>query len=580
MNSLRQLIPYLRPYRSTLWIGVICAVLNNAIGALTPWVLKLAVDDFSNSISRSKLLLYAGGILAIALVAGVLRYYMRKLMIGVSRYVELDLRNHLFAKLQHLSASFYNRQRTGDLMTRMTNDMDSVRNVLGPGIMYPVDTITTAAFSLSMMIILSPKLTLYVVLLAPLVSASVYYLGRVTYKLHTRIQEQYSSLSDQAQENLSGVRVVRSFGQEESEIRKFSELNQEYVRRNLDMAKVQAMFIPVMILMFELGTAMILLLGGRGIIKNELTLGDFVAFVGYLGMLAWPMIAVGWVANLFQRGAASFKRITELLNLEPEIANPEQTKTPAAIHGEITFEHVSFAYSEHKKTLHDINLAILPGQTIAIVGRTGSGKTSLISLIPRLFDPAEGRILIDGIPTTEWDLKQLRSIIGMVPQDTLLFSDTVRENIVFGNPEFSEDDFLDAVEISQIRKDVEGFREGFQATVGERGITLSGGQKGRTALARALLRNPKILILDDCLSAVDTHTEEEILKGLRRFTKDRTTIIVSHRVSTVKHAQEIIVLDQGAIVERGNHEALIALGGYYADLDRMQRLEEELESEA
>jgi ATP-binding cassette, subfamily B, multidrug efflux pump len=476
-----------------------------------------------------------------------------------------------------LPSSFYNRHRTGDLMTRLTSDLDSVRNVLGPGIMYPMDTISMAIFVLAMMVVISLKMTLMVLLFAPLVSLTVFYLGRITYKLHTRIQEQFSTLSACAEENFAGVRIVRAFAQEDREIRKFDDLHREYVKRNLAMVRVQAAFMPAMFLMFEIGTAMILLLGGYGILRNQLSLGDFVAFVGYLSMLAWPMIAVGWVANLFQRGAASMQRISTILDIEPEIQQPEAARVPEQTRGEIVFENVGFSYGEEVTTLTGLDFTIPAGKTVAIVGRTGSGKSSLVSLIPRLYDPNSGRVLIDGIPTSEWDLSALRDMIGMVPQEASLFSESLSANIRFG-AESADDERMKAMsEIAQLSKDVADFRDGYDTVVGERGLTLSGGQKGRTALARALLKDPKILILDDALAAVDTQTEEQILEKLREFMKGRTSIIISHRVSTVKAADEIFVLDKGQVVERGTHEELLECGGYYAELERMQRLEAELE---
>jgi ATP-binding cassette subfamily B protein len=578
MNSLRALLPYLRPYRVAILWGALSALLTSALGAIVPWIMKLAIDSIESGAALRMLGKYALAIVGVTLVAGFFRFLMRRLLIGMSREVELDLRNRLFAQLQRLPASFYNRNRTGDLMARMTNDLDSVRMVLGPGIMYPIDTFGLAVFSIAMMLVVSPKLTLLVLLMSPVVSASVFYLGRLTHRLYTRIQEQYSALSDMAQENLSGARIVRAFAQEEREIGKFDAVNQEYVRRNVAMVKVQAMFMPLMFLFFEAGTAWILWIGGKGIIRGELSLGDFVAFVGYLGMLAWPMIAVGWVANLIQRGAASMKRINAVLDVAPEIAQPARPNVPEEIRGEVVFSDVSFGYGE-VEILREIDLRIPAGQTVAIVGRTGSGKSTLINLLTRTFDPTFGKVLVDGLPTTEWDIEKLRAHIGMVPQDTFLFSATIEENIMFGKEAASREEVARAAEISQVSQDIAGFSRGYETRVGERGLTLSGGQKGRTTLARAVLRDPEILILDDALSAVDTHTEEEILRRLRKFMRGRTSILISHRVSTVKDADCIYVIEQGRIVESGRHEELLRQGGYYAELERRQRIEAELEME-
>lgn len=579
MKSLKHLLPYLGRYRTDIAWGCIAAIFSTALYALAPWVLKLAVDDLKGNITAAKLAEYAGIIVGLSLVGGIFRYYMRMLLIGMSRRVEQDLRDTVFAHLQSQPMQYYTRHRTGDLMARMTNDLDSVRNVLGPGFMYPIDTGLTAIFSLALMIMISPKLTLMTLTITPLVSYSVYKLSKVTHKLSTEIQEQYSRLSDQAQENLSGARVVRAFSQEDQERRKFDDLNQDYVKRNLAMTRVQALFFPLMGFFFEVGAALILLVGGYGIIRNEMSLGDFVAFVGYLGMLAWPMIAVGWVANLLQRGAASMKRIQELLDTKPAILSPAEPRSPRERTGEIRFENVSYNYGAGDAALENVTLTIEPGQTVAFVGATGCGKTTLIQLIPRLLDPTDGRVLIDGVPTVEWDTQKLRECVAMVPQDGFLFSETVYNNLIFGNPQASRDEALAAARVSRIDKDVDNFAEGYETMVGERGVTLSGGQKGRLALARALVRDPLILILDDALAAVDTHTEEEILSGLRKFMLNRTSILISHRVSTVRESDQIFVLENGRIIEQGSHDELVAMNGYYADMERRQRLEEELELE-
>ncbi|MBI5059454.1 ABC transporter ATP-binding protein [candidate division KSB1 bacterium] len=578
MFALKALLPFLRPYRRPFLLGSLFALTNNAIGVLVPWLLKLAVDELQSGTTSSELGRYAGLILLVAVASGVLRFFMRYILIGVSRKVELDLRNAIFATLQRLPLSYYNRRRTGDLISRSSSDLDSVRNVLGPGIMYPIDTLTMAAFALVMMVMISGKLTLLTLAAAPVVSLSVFWLGKASYKLQTRIQEQYSALTDCAQENFAGVRVVRAFSQEQRELEKFDGLNREYVRRNLAMTKVQALFMPVMFLLFEIGTALILLIGGRAIIGGEISLGDFVAFVGYLSMLAWPMIAVGWVANLFQRGAASMKRISEILDTRPEIADPPGGRVPDFPRGEIQFDGVNFSYTGERENLGGIDLKIPAGSTVAFVGRTGSGKSTLASLVPRLLDPGTGTVRIDGIPTTEWKLAELRAMVGMVPQDALLFSDTLRNNICFGITDPDPAKFDAVTRTARLAKDVEQFHDGYHTLVGERGLTLSGGQKGRAALARALIRDPRILILDDALAAVDTHTEEEILQGLREFMRGRTSILISHRISTVKDADQIFVLDKGRLIEQGTHAELIARGGYYADLDRMQTLEAELET--
>jgi len=597
-KNLRPLVPYLKRYRSGLFWGGLCVLFNNGVWILFPQVLRRAVNDLHSGVTRQKLLTYSLLILAIALIKGVFQFLTRWVVIGISRDIEFDLRNDLFAHLERLSYSYYQRNRTGDIMARATNDLNAVRMLLGPAIMYSANTIVFTAGALGFMLAISPKLTIYAFLPLPIASIVIQYFGRRIHERFERIQAMFSDISARAQENFSGARVIRAYVQEQAEIAAFENANQEYIRRSLGLVRLMGMLWPTLELMLGAAVVIVLWLGGREVLLGKISVGDFVAFNTYMVQLTWPVIALGWVINIFQRGTASLVRINEILSQQPEIVdesaltldtlNNGATGVPpvhptadadAEIQGEIEFHNLSFAYNG-TSVLKEINLRIPAGSSLAIVGPTGSGKTTLVNLIPRISDAEPGAVLIDGRPIRQFPLDSLRRHIGFVPQETFLFSDTIRENIAFGiaqeDGEARLDDIKAAAEAANIAEDIESFPEGYNTTVGERGITLSGGQKQRTAIARALLRSPRILILDDALSSVDTHTEDKILNHLREIMRGRTTIFISHRVSTVRNADCIAVLHQGRIVELGTHDQLIALNGYYTDLYNKQLLEEEL----
>jgi len=496
-------------------------------------------------------------------------------MISASRKIEYDLRGDLFDHLQRLSLSFYERTRTGDVMARATNDLNAVRMFLGPAIMYMANTFFIVAFGLALMISIDPRLTLYSLLPFPVLTIVVHRLGNTMHRRYERIQEQYSDLTTHVQENLSGIRVVKAYVREEDEIRRFRGLNTEFLRRNMAMVKVWGIFFPVMSLLTGAALLIVLWAGGMRVVDGRLTLGGFIAFTSYLAMLTWPAIAFGWVLSLIQRAAASMGRLGKLFDEEPEFAGPGGGGD-RAVRGALAFEGVSLACNG-TKVLDRIDLSIAEGETLAVVGPIGSGKTSLVRLIPRLTDPTEGRVLIDGEPLASSSLERIRGAIGYVPQETFLFSLTIEENVRFGAPDLSDDDLRRVCELARVAEDVEQFPEGYATPVGERGVLLSGGQKQRIALARALARDPRILVLDDALSAVDLYTEEKILRGLRRFREGRTTVIVSHRLSAVRDADRIVVLGEGRIIERGTHRELIAGGGAYTRIHERQLLRRELE---
>jgi ATP-binding cassette subfamily B protein len=579
MSPARRLLAYLLRYRRDFAIGFICVVGTAAIGLASPWVLKLAIDDLTQGVDASKIRLYAGVVLALAAAGGTLRFLMRRIIIGASRRIEYDLRNDFFAHLQRLDLGYFQRNRTGDLMSRATNDLSSVRMMIGPAVMYSATTALTFIVGIALMFSIDARLTLISLIPLPLISLSVWYFGTIIHRRYERIQEQLSEISAIAQETFSGVRVVRAYGQEGPETTRFRLANDEYVRRNMGLVHVQALFFPVMGLLMGVGAILVLWLGSLEVVAGRLTVGELVAFNAYLMMLAWPMIAFGWVTNLLQRGMASWKRMLEIFDTAPAIVDgpsPGPIRAVEDITGEVEFRRLTFTHGE-QPVLLEITAVLRAGTTTAIVGPTGAGKSTLLNLLPRLYDPPPGTVFIDGVDVREIPLHVLRGAIGFVPQEPFLFGASIEENVAFGTQrEDGRQPVEAAAAIARLDKDVDSFPKGYDTVVGERGITLSGGQKQRTAIARAVVIDPKILILDDALSAVDTYTEEEILGRLREVMRQRTALIVSHRVSTVRHADLILVLSGGRIVERGTHDQLVAANGVYAALHRKQLLEEEL----
>ncbi|MHB8217850.1 MAG: ABC transporter ATP-binding protein [Candidatus Sulfotelmatobacter sp.] len=573
-KSMRPLLPYLKRYRWGFVAGALCIVLSNGAQAGLPLVIGNAARSLAGGVTPHKLYIFTLQVLALAVVRGIFLFLTRWIVIGISRDIEFDLRNDLFAHLETLSYSYYQRMRTGDIMARVTNDLNAVRMLMGPAIMYSANTFVFTAAALWFMFHTSPKLTMYAFLPLPVVSVVIQYFGRRIHERFERIQAMFSDISARAQENFSGARVIRAYVQEEAEIASFEAANQEYVARSLKLVRLMGMLWPTLELMLGLALVLVLWIGGREVLAGRMDIGAFTAFNIYMMQLTWPVIALGWVVNIFQRGTASLVRLNEILHEQPEIKD-ELGASVLEVQGEIEFRGLNFEY-DGKPVLRDLNLRIPAGSSMAIVGPTGSGKTTLVNLIPRIYDAAPGMVLLDGRPIREFSVASLRKSIGFVPQETFLFSDRIRENIALGVESATDPEIHDAADAANIASDIESFPERYQTLVGERGITLSGGQKQRTAIARALIRNPRILILDDALSSVDTHTEDKILNHLREVMQGRTTIFISHRVSTVRNADRIAVLHDGRIVESGTHDELLALNGYYSDLYNKQLLEEEL----
>jgi ATP-binding cassette, subfamily B, multidrug efflux pump len=583
MHHLRTLIPYLRPHRLVLLAGLFLVAASNVFDVLTPLVLGRAIDALGESdVTRAHILGYGGFIIALALLAGAARFGMRILLNGMSRHIENDLRNAFFDHLLRLDAAYYGATRTGDLMSRATNDIGAVRMAVGPAVMYLVNTAFSAGLALFFMMRLSPRLTLLALLPLLFMPPVVILFGRLIHTRFERIQEHLGTLSTMVQENLTGVRIVRAYTQERAQEREFDELNRTYLDKNMDLARTSALFNPLLSIFAGFGLLIVLWSGGRLVMQGGLTAGDFVAFIFYLAKLTWPMIALGWVINLFQRGAASMGRINAVLDSQPQVRSPTRPRHLVQVRGDVEFRDVWFRYpgSAHD-VLSGISFRIPAGHTAAIVGPTGSGKSTIVALLTRRYDPTRGEVRLDGAPLRELSYDQLRSAIAVVPQDAFVFSETIADNLALGLPRgvSARERVEEAARIARLDEAIALFPRGFDTRLGERGVNLSGGQRQRATLARAIARDPRVLILDDALSAVDTHTETEILDNLKRVLAHRTSLIVSHRVSAVMNADLILVIDAGKIVERGRHADLIAAGGLYASLLRRQLLEESVEDE-
>jgi ATP-binding cassette, subfamily B, multidrug efflux pump len=622
-ENLRGLWPYLGRYTGAIALGMVALAIMGLIGVIVPLATGIITDTVAGSArpferlargatdvgalnwlsnllpyyqpnSRGTLSFYCLVIVVCIGLKGLMSFLTRWVLIGVSRDIEFDIRSDLLDRLLVMEPEFYVRNRTGELMSRATNDLNAVRMVLGPGIMYTGTTVVTMVLSISILVVISPSLTLWVLLPVPVVAFAVRHFGKVIHELYEKIQASLATLSAKVQENLSGVRVVRAYAQEEAEVRGFDEPNREYVAKNMQLIKTWSMFMPSLTALIGTTFLIVLWQGGYRYLHGQMSLGALITFNTYLGLLVWPMIALGWVTNIFQRGAASMGRLNYILTAKPQIDDRAAKISPETrVEGTIEFRNLNFTYPTadltagknganghgrgSKAVLTNIDLTIPAGSTVAIIGPTGSGKTTMAALIARLWDAPEGSILIDGRPIREWPVETLRRAIGYVPQDTYLFSESVGENIAFGLEKFESEQVRKAATIASLDGEVQDFAGQYETMVGERGVTLSGGQKQRTAIARAVIRDPRILILDDSLSAVDTQTEEKILGQLRGVMRGRTTVLIAHRTSTVRDADQIVVIKDGGIVEGGTHDELMARGGYYADLYQKQLLEEELE---
>ena len=581
MGNFRTLKRYFVQHRWRLLIGLATLLVVDGLQLIIPQVIKLAIDDLTRGgIVQADLVKYGLYIAGIALLIGFFRYFWRFMILGTARRIEEALRGRLFSHLQTLSLSFFQETKTGDLMAHATNDMDAVRMAVGMGLVAITDTLVLGASAIVFMILIDPKLTLFAIVPMPFIALVTTRFSRLVHHRFESVQASFSRLTEQVRESLAGIRVVKAFAQEGYEREKLDHIGEEYVGKNIRLIKVWGMFFPLIMLLANLGTVIVLWLGGMETIVGTITAGGFVAFMTYLGILAWPMMALGWVINLIQRGSASMGRINKILNTQPEIADRPRLRPITQLEGKIEFRDLTFSYKPGSlPTLKGITLQVNPGEFVAIVGRTGTGKSTLCNLIPRLFDPPNGHLFMDGREIHAIPIKSLRESIGYVPQDTFLFSTTIKENIVFGNPKASEEEVANAARIAQIDEEIRTFPMGIETLIGEKGITLSGGQKQRIAIARAILLNPQIMILDDALSSVDTQTEERIWNGLGEILDGKTCIVVSHRLSSIKEADKIILLDDGEITEMGDHQSLLSMGGIYAQIYQRQQIEEELDRE-
>lgn len=579
MKNLYTLKKYFIRYKKKLIQGFIFIILSDVTAVYVPLIMKDSIDALQKNATSELLLKYGLLIIGISVISGIFRFMIRQTIIVVSREIEYDLRGDFWTHIQKLPLRFFQNNSTGNIMAHATNDINAVRTFVGPAVMYTTDTVVILILVLSLMISLNVNLTIYSLLPLPFLSYAVYKVGKKIHQKFTIIQEKFAQLTTMAQENFSGIRVVKSYAREDSESNKYAVESKDFVKKNLNLVRTQALIMPILFLITGMSIIIVIWAGGTKVINQEITLGELTAFVVFLGFLIWPMIAFGWVTNIIQQGEASMKRLNKIFAEPYEIDDsPDIDSSIKEIKGDVEFKNVSFRYSENLPyVLKDLNLEIPGNSTLAIMGYTGSGKTTFVNLIPRLYDSTAGNILIDGIDTKKIPLGVLRTNIGLVQQESFLFSDTVMNNLSYGIREIDEKRVLEAASIAQFDSDVQTFPQKYETIVGERGITFSGGQKQRASLARALAIDPKILILDDSFSAVDTHTEEEILKKIKEFMKSRTTIIISHRISTVKDADQIIVLSDGKIAEQGTHNELVELGGIYADLHQKQLLEKELE---
>lgn len=579
MKNLRTLKKYFLRYKTALITGIFFIIVSNAFTVYVPIIIKDSLNDLQQGIVENKLVEYALLIVGSTLMAGIFRFMIRQTIIVISRKIEYDLRQDFWEYIQHLSLRFFQNNSTGNIMAHATNDISAVRMFIGPAVMYSIDTGIRIIIVISIMSMISWEVTLWSLIPLPFLSFLVYVVGKKVHKRFTLIQEKFADLTTKAQENFSGIRVIKSYVAEEREVAEFDRLSREYLARNMKLVKIQALFQPTLFLITGMSIIIAIWAGGTAVINKTLMIGDVTALIMYLGILIWPMIAFGWVINIIQQAEASMARLNKLWSEELEIADVGEEKSLVnEVRGEVEFRNVSFKYGENLPfVLQNLNLKIPAGHSLAIMGNTGSGKTTMINLIPRLFDATEGEVLLDGVNIKDISLKTVRRSIGFVPQEAFLFSETIKNNICYGKPDATESEIMQRAKIAQFSKDVLEFPEGFETVVGERGITLSGGQKQRASLTRALMTDPEILILDDSFSAVDTHTEEDILQGLRGFMKNRTTLMVSHRVSTVKDADKIVILDKGMIAEEGTHDELIKLNGLYAGIYNRQLLEQEIE---